>query len=67
MGLEHFINAHGALDLAVAYLLSALLSGLTAVPLPTGAGYWAQVGYHVASVLRGNLAQYLKQPGQSQG
>ena len=54
-----FINSHGIETLVAAYLLSAVLSGMP--PLPKDASYWAQWAYHTSQILRGNLAQYLKQ------
>lgn len=60
MNITHFINTHGVESLVIAYILSAILSGLTSTPLPPNAGYWAQSFYHIASILKGNLAQYMK-------
>ena len=58
--LLHLIQTHGIDTLGVAYILSAILSGMPA--LPPNAGYGAQWAYHTCQILRGNLAQYLKQP-----
>jgi len=58
--LLHFINTHGIETLTAAYILSAVLSGMP--PLPKNASYFAQWAYHASQILRGSLAQYLKQP-----
>lgn len=59
-GFEHFIQHHGAIDIVACYLLSAILSGMPALP-PT-ATWGQQWAYHVCQILRANLAQYLSAP-----
>lgn len=59
--LLHFVNSHGVECLAGAYVASAILSAMP--PLPPNAKFLATWAYHVAQILRGSLAQYLKRPG----